>query len=126
MRCHCNPPRWAELTAEEQLGFGNGCGPKWLPNPITKLLFGWFFDASCRRHDFGYARGGSHADKMVVDKGFYLAMLRDAERLAEQQKPVQHISALFMTKSFYVMVRSLGWMQFNYGPYQSKEQMLKV
>ena len=53
-------------------------------------------------------------------------MLGDAERLAEQQKPVQHIAALFMAKSFYVMVRSLGWMQFNYGPYQRKQQILKA
>jgi hypothetical protein len=96
MQCHCNPPRWAYLTAEEQLAFGNGCGPAFFPNWLIALLFGWFFEASCRRHDFGYARGGSKHDRQKVDHGFYRAMLRDAERLDDLGFFFQYLTAFFM------------------------------
>lgn len=120
------PVRWADLTPKERADFGNGCGPKWLPKWATNLLFGWFFEASCRRHDFGYARGGTKADKKTVDKGFRMAMLRDAERLAEQHKYAKHITAWFVAELFYFSVKTMGWMQFKYGPYRTKQQILKI
>tara|TARA_R110002050_G_scaffold269917_1_gene412405 strand:- start:30951 stop:31331 length:381 start_codon:yes stop_codon:yes gene_type:complete len=120
------PIRWSDLTKDQQANFGNGCGPKWFPKIVTKALFGWFFEASCRRHDFGYARGGSKADKEAVDKGFYMAMLRDAERFAEQHKYAKHIAAWILAVVFYSSVKWLGWTRFNYGPYQEKTTLLKA
>lgn len=118
------PVRWSELTPKQQADFGNGCGPKWFPGWIIKLLFGWFSNASCRRHDFGYERGGSESDKVVVDNGFRNAMLRDAERLAEQHKYAKHIAAWIVAEAFYLIVKNLGWMRFKYGPYQTLEEVL--
>ena len=40
---------------------GNGCGPDWVPRKIKSLLFDWFFEASCDKHDAGYAEGGDEA-----------------------------------------------------------------
>lgn len=118
------PVRWAELTPTQQANFGNGCGPKWVSKSLAKLLFGWFFEASCRRHDFGYARGGTKADKESVDNGFHKAMIRDAERLAEQHKYAKHIAAWLVGELFYLSVKTLGWMQFNYGPYRSLSELV--
>lgn len=118
--------RWAELTDDERANFGNGCGPAWFPKAVTKVFFGWFFEASCHRHDFGYARGGSKADKEAVDKGFYKAMLRDAVRLFDEHKPFQFAAASVLATSYFSIVKLFGWTQFNYGPHQEKEALLKA
>lgn len=106
--------RWADLTLREQADFGNGCGLAWMPRWLVNLFFGWFFEASCRRHDFGYARGGSRADRYAVDVGFYASMRRDA-RLAPFF--MRHF-LLILAWLFFVLVRLFGWWRFNYGAYQ--------
>jgi len=126
MACLCTQPRWADLTATEQVEFGNGCGPSFFPAWLIALLFGWFFETSCRRHDFAYARGGSKADRKKVDQGFYKAMLRDAVRLDDNGELVKAIVAILMARLFYVLVRGFGWLLFNYGPYRSLAELLPV
>ena len=114
------PIRWADLTQQERDKFGNGCGPKWIPAPVTKVLFGWMFDASCRRHDFGYSRGGTDEDRKAVDSGFYRAMKKDIKRLPLIAKPVAHVVA----GAFYGFVRIGGWLHFDKGEYKSKDEIL--
>lgn len=107
------PVRWAELSELQQKTFGNGCGPEWFPQWLINLLFGWFFEASCRRHDFAYSRGGDSVDRKAADKGFLKAMLRDAERLTGVERFLAHKVSI----AFYLFVRVFGWMAFEYGPY---------
>lgn len=107
--------RWADLTPQQQAEFGNGCGPDWLPRWLVKLLFGWLFEASCRRHDFAYSRGGDETDRRESDRGFFKAMQRDIQRLHWSLR----LPALIEAQGFYLLVRAFGWWQFDYGPYRS-------
>jgi len=122
MKCQCKPVRWDELSPDEQAEFGNGCGPKWMPDWlkhfISVYLFGWLYEASCRRHDFGYARGGSEANRKKADLGYYRAMQRDAGRLANESS-CKEMAALMVAWLYYRLVRLFGWTRFSYGPYRS-------
>lgn len=112
---------WSELSAEQKINFGNGCGPDWLPEALTKLLFGWFFEASCRHHDFNYQRGGDHKDRLSSDRGFFKAMLRDVKRLHW----LLQLPAAVEAVGFYGLVRFFGRFHFEDGPYKSLDQILK-
>ncbi len=111
--------RWEQLTDWQKADFGNGCGPHWLPAWLVKLLFGWFFEASCRRHDFAYSRGGDEADRREADRGFFKAMLRDVKRLHWSLR----LPALIEAGVFYLLVWVFGRWQFDYGPYHSLVDM---
>ena len=50
-------PTFADLTPEQQAMYGDGC--TFVPDFI--------FTASCRHHDFNYARGGWLKDKLKAD-----------------------------------------------------------
>lgn len=112
---------WSDLTPEQQAEFGNGCGPDWLPEWLTRLLFGWFFEASCRHHDFNYRRGGTKDDRLDADRGFLKAMIRDVKRLHWSLQ----LPAAAEAVTFYGLVRLFGRFQFEDGPYKSLEQILK-
>lgn len=110
--------RWSDLTPLQKAQFGNGCGPAFFPAFLTNILFGWFFDASCRRHDFGYARGGSRSDRKAVDVGFYQAMLGDAALMA-RGNVFKKQGLCTVAWVFYKLVRGFGWLRFYYGPYKT-------
>ena len=116
---------WAELTAQQQSEFGNGCGPRLFPPAInrfiTRRLWGWLFDASCRRHDFAYARGGSSLDRQSADRGFYRALRADAQRLSAR---AGRVAAKIFAWLYFVGVRLFGRFSFYYGPYRSKPELL--
>lgn len=86
------------------------CGPSWLPTIIRAILFGWFFEASCRRHDQGYARGGSEVDRLYFDTKFLMAMLRDTR---EGHKAFM-LFKLILAFLYFIAVRLGGWISFNY------------
>lgn len=88
----------------------NDCGPAWLPEWIKWLLFNWFFEASCNRHDEGYGEGGDEHRRFECDWKFWMAMKRDVKRLAKWKRPAAWLVAI----SFYALVRAFGWMMFNY------------
>ena len=88
----------------------NGCGPEWLPTVIKSLLFNWFFEASCNRHDEGYAEGGNEGRRYECDQLFWLAMRRDTLHYDGIGRAARWLMAL----AFFVMVRLFGWMSFNY------------
>ena len=112
--------RWADLTPQQQAQFGNGCGPDWLPRLLVKILFGWFFEASCRRHDFAYSRGGDAADRLAADRGFLKAMIRDAKRLHWSLRLPAFVEAL----AFYGLVRAFGGITFDGGRYKALQELL--
>lgn len=88
----------------------NGCGPSWLPSFIKELLFNWFHEASCDKHDEGYEQGGDEVRRFECDWKFWLAMHRDTLRL----KGVKRWLAWMHAVLFFAFVRLLGWVQFNY------------
>lgn len=88
----------------------NGCGPSWMPRRIKAILFNWFFEASCDKHDQGYTKGGNELRRWVCDARFLLAMLRDARSVPAYFRPFALIEAVM----FYIIVASLGWTRFNY------------
>ena len=54
----------------------NGCGPQWferfaLTRWFREYLFDWFFEASCNKHDEGYAQGGDEIRRFECDWKFY-------------------------------------------------------
>jgi hypothetical protein len=87
----------------------NGCGPGWLPKKVNSVLFDWFFEASCNKHDEGYAKGGSAARRKVCDQKFYAAMKRDADMFKGVKRRAMKIQA----GMYYGLVRSFGWLHFN-------------
>jgi hypothetical protein len=89
---------------------GNGCGPSWLPRWLKSLLFDWFHEASCAKHDEGYEKGGAEADRLRCDQKFLEAMLIDTLAQPWWIRPYYGIQAYL----FYAIVRVFGWVQFNY------------
>lgn len=88
----------------------NGCGPGWMPKKVTSVLFDWFFEASCNKHDEGYAKGGDSARRKVCDKKFYAAMKKDADR----HKGAKRLAMKSQAGIYYLGVRAFGWLHFNY------------
>ena len=84
------------------------CGPSYFPQVVNNLLFGWFFSTSCERHDTNYKLGGSEEDRLRYDIEFTKAMLEDA--LSSKYTTL----ALMLIPLYYLAVRSLGWITFNY------------
>lgn len=89
---------------------GTACGPNWLPAPVRRYLFGWFFEASCLKHDEGYREGGSEFRRWACDYKFFRAMLRDTGRTSGPSK----ILKLGVAITFYIIVVTTGWTSFNY------------
>ncbi len=87
----------------------NGCGPSWIPCWLTNLLFGWFFKASCNKHDEGYIQGGDEIRRFECDWKFLKAMRNDINRLKWYGQPL-----LLVALVYYVLVRMFGWLYFNY------------
>lgn len=86
----------------------NGCGPGWIPRWLTWLAFGWFFEASCDKHDEGYQQGGDEIRRFECDWKFLQAMRRDVKRLTWYWRPVAWIVSIV----FFVLVRMFGWLYF--------------
>ena len=95
----------------------NGCGPasikyvpQWLLEAAKRLLFNWFFEASCSKHDEGYYKGGNECRRFECDWKFWLAMRRDTLRYKGIKRLVRWVQAI----TFFVLVRGFGWIRFNY------------
>ena len=103
-------PQFEQLTPEQQLNFGNGVGPGWLPASVRDFITktaSWFFkSASWRHHDFGYAVGGDRWDRARCDWRFYAAMLKDA--FCQRYVFLTLWPALILATAFYVAVRIGG------------------
>ncbi len=89
---------------------GNGCGPEWVPRKLKSLLFDWFHEASCAKHDEGYEEGGDEARRKICDKKFYESMKRDSNKHRGLSRLVRRTQAII----FYNLVRIGGKNSFNY------------
>ncbi|WP_039016878.1 hypothetical protein [Halocynthiibacter namhaensis] len=103
-------PQFEQLTPEQQLNFGNGVGPGWLPASVRDFITktaSWFFkSASWRHHDFGYAVGGDRWDRARCDWRFYAAMVKDA--FCQRYVLLTLWPALILATAFYLAVRIGG------------------
>jgi hypothetical protein len=88
----------------------NGCGPGFFPALLKDLLFNWFFEASCDKHDYGYMIGGNEIRRFECDWKFWLAMKRDTLRFNGLTRFLRWLQAIF----FFALVRAFGWTRFNY------------
>jgi hypothetical protein len=77
---------------------------------MKPVLFDWFFEASCNKHDEGYSEGGDELWRWYCDARFLLAMLKDIQRLPWYFKPFALVEAI----AFYFLVILFGWSVFNY------------
>ena len=126
-----NRPSFKYLSLEQQLRFGNGIGPHWLPATIRRCITvhaSWFFrDASWRHHDFGYAIGRTEAERWEYDWKFFRAMVKDA---LSQRPGIWWFAApiaLFISVAFYLAVMIGGWLSFRYGDrYLTIEEALSL
>ena len=109
--------RWAHLTASQQKTYGNGCGPGGFLGP---LICEWTFNASCRRHDLAYGRGGTESDRRRADWLFYKNMRNDAAMHAMPRRICYNIIALV----YFCAVFLFGWYGFDYGPAKSLSLIL--
>jgi hypothetical protein len=116
------PAKWEDLTPTEQKQLGNGCGLKWFPTWLKHIMFGWFFETSCRRHDFAYIRGGSRLDRFLADRGLYKSMKKDASRFTNRWV---HLYTKTLSFVYYYAVRVFGIFIFNYGPYLTIKTILE-
>ena len=89
---------------------GNGCGPAMMPRWIKSLLFDWFFEASCDKHDIGYSQGGDETRRLECDTKFWEAMKRDTLRYSGPKRLIRWCQAIL----FFSLVRLFGWTFFNY------------
>lgn len=96
------------------------CGPQWMNNYkftrwLKKLagvyLLGWFFEASCAKHDEGYLKGGNWINKLYCDIRFFAAMIKDAAGL---ERLYQQIPAMIIAFVYFILVLCFGWFSFNY------------
>jgi hypothetical protein len=89
---------------------GNGCGFAWVPQWIKDLLFNWFFEASCNKHDIGYKKGGDSSRRAFCDLKFFKAMQSDSLRY----KGLKYVVCVVQAHIYYIAVRAFGWLSFNY------------
>ncbi len=81
-----------------------------MPEKVKGLLFNWFFEASCDKHDRGYEEGGNELRRLYCDYRFFKAMCNDVKRVKWYYKPL----ALSTSVSFFSTVVLFGWTSFNY------------
>ena len=81
-----------------------------MPVFIKQWLFNWFFEASCNKHDEGYAQGGDEIRRFECDYKFWLAMKRDAMKDDGLFRFVKYIIAWI----YYLVARLFGRFIFTY------------
>lgn len=86
----------------------NGCGGKgsWIKPPYRA-----FFEASCNKHDLGYNKGGTDADRFECDAKFLVMMLKDTYIIKNHFNRVYFQLWAFV---YYLAVRIGGRKFFNY------------
>jgi hypothetical protein len=108
---------WNDLTPTEQANYGNGCG-------LTLRFLNvpdFMFRASCRQHDFNYARGGGLWYKVKADVNFWSAMLDDVENTKNP------LFWTFVSTVYFIGVtfNPIAYIAFKYGRFRTKEEILQ-
>ena len=107
---------WSDLTPEERARYGDGCGALAKGFKVPDFIF----TASCKQHDFGYARGGWPWHKAKADWDFYRHMLIDAWQYPWLQAFIYSCLATI----YFIVVFTISWPFFTYGKWRSKEEIL--
>lgn len=108
---------WNDLTLEEKINYGNGCGLSLRLLSVPDFMF----KASCQQHDFNYERGGSVYYKYKADVDFYAAMVDDCENT---NNPT--FWSIVATLYFIgVTLNPIAYFVFSYGKWRTKEEILE-
>ncbi len=81
------------------------CGIKGLIPPPHHI----FFNASCKKHDEGYAKGGDSLRRLECDVKFYGAMIEDIQGVRGYWRRLYYRLWAFL---YFVSVRIFGWIRF--------------
>ena len=100
--------KYSQLTCEQQMTIGNGCGG----GKSALFIPDFVFYADCNQHDFYYWRGGSLKDKIVADSWFYYYMVKD---LGMEDCIFKKVFYFLMATIYYIMVLVFGCFFFNWG-----------
>lgn len=105
-------PTFSDLTPEERLEYGNGCGG------TAKILNvpDFVFTASCRHHDFNYERGGWPWHKVKADWDFFAHMWSDSKKWWHYA-----VSVIYFLG---VLLNPIAWFMFTYGRWRTKEEII--
>ena len=100
---------YKNLTEEQVAFISNGCGTKNLRISVPVFTY----EEACIRHDFDYSIGGNRRDRLVADKRFLYGMLDASDGWVNKIK----------ARIFYMLVRTFGWISFNYGTKKTLEDL---
>lgn len=93
-----------EMNRRNYVGFS--FMQKWFHPPM------WYFvNASARIHDENYRKGGTKYDRLVADLGFYRRIIKDVNLITDNRLKIK---AYYIAKLYYTLIRSFGWIAFNY------------
>lgn len=112
-------PRFRDLTMEQQISFGDGCGSRKIKVPA------FVFSASCRHHDFNFERGcGANEWYENIWKApyyytkancdFYIKMILDS------YKWWHYVVATI----YFVSVMFVSWPWFTAGKWKTMQEIL--
>ena len=91
---------------EEQKNYvGFDWTQKWFHPP-----FWWLVNASAYIHDNNYTIGGTKADRLNADTGFFWRMLSDINKIEDYKKKKK---AIYTAIIYFLCVRLFGWISFN-------------
>ena len=110
-------PTFTDLTLEQRLSFGNGCGLEARFLRVPQFIF----NASCKQHDFNYTRGGGLKDKAKADWDFFTAMLGDATM---SSKPIFY-SIMSIVYLIGVSLNPVAFVAFQWGSYKTLDEILE-
>lgn len=108
-----------QLTQEEWLflenaGLVNGCGGKWqwLLVYILRKLCPYWTQASCKVHDFWYAKGGTEKRRQHCDQRFLETMLNDG--FSKIKSKIHYLWYCILCILAYYLIRIYWKKFFNY------------
>lgn len=104
-------PHFSDLTPEQQASYGDGCS----------YVFDFCFTASCRQHDWNFARGGGIYDWVKANWDLYTHMLDDSSKWWHYVVATFYFLGLqvFSWPFFY-------WTAFWKGNYHSIDEILEI
>lgn len=114
------PPDYWRLSPEQKKAFCNGCGPKSLfVDLVPDHPLGEDFSEPCNIHDYMYAMGKTHDDKVVADRVFLNNMTRVIDASANTIDDM--VFGRFVADIYYQAVHTFGGLAFWSGKNRPEE-----
>lgn len=102
------PADRAEASPETLQHIETGCGPSFLTRAGLNVFMNVSLVEACNIHDWQYTWGHSEDERKQADD----LMLRNMHRIVHSKRDIWHPFRLAWADSYYVAVRTFGWMFF--------------